>query len=97
MDKLTKFQAQERIKQLRQEIRRHNYLYYVKAQPQISDAQYDKLLQELLDLESRFPELVTIVITGYGTIESAVEAIREGAVDYLAKPLVDAELRLSLA
>jgi DNA-binding NtrC family response regulator len=42
------------------------------------------------------PGTVVIMLTGYGTIESAVEALRIGAVDYLTKPVVDAELRLSL-
>ncbi len=37
-----------------------------------------------------------IILTGYGTIESAVEAIRRGAFDYLSKPIVDTELRLVL-
>jgi DNA-binding NtrC family response regulator len=37
---------------------------------------------------------VVIVITGYGTIESAVKAIKRGAYDYLTKPIVDDELRL---
>lgn len=42
------------------------------------------------------PEVAVIMLTGYGTIESAVEAIRGGAVDYLSKPIVDTELRLAL-
>jgi DNA-binding NtrC family response regulator len=37
-----------------------------------------------------------IVITGYGTVESAVESIRDGASDYLTKPVVDEELLLSI-
>lgn len=48
----------------------------------------------LRTLHDRFPEVVTIVITGYGTIESAVEAIKMGAYDYLTKPLADDEIRL---
>ncbi len=44
----------------------------------------------------RFPHVVVVILTGYGTIESAVEAIRRGAADYLVKPVVDAELRLAL-
>jgi DNA-binding NtrC family response regulator len=43
-----------------------------------------------------FPDVVPIVLTGYGTIESAVRAIRDGAFDFLAKPVVDDELRLTL-
>lgn len=42
------------------------------------------------------PETVVIMLTGYGTIESAVETIKLGAVDYLTKPVVDDELRMSL-
>lgn len=39
---------------------------------------------------------VCIMLTGYGTIESAVEALRIGASDYLIKPVVDSELRISI-
>ena len=42
------------------------------------------------------PQSVVIVITGYGTIESAVEAIKLGAIDYLTKPVVDDELLLAV-
>lgn len=42
------------------------------------------------------PSTVVIMLTGYGTIESAVETIKLGAVDYLTKPVVDDELRMSL-
>jgi DNA ligase (NAD+) len=47
------------IKKLRQEINHHNYRYYVLDSPQISDAQYDRMLKELKELEEKFPELVT--------------------------------------
>lgn len=50
---------------------------------------------ELLRLiRQRYPEIVVIMITGYGTIESAVEAIKMGAYDYLTKPIIDDEIRL---
>lgn len=45
-------------------------------------------------LREHAPDTAAIVITAYGTIESAVEAIRMGAYDYLTKPIVDDELRL---
>ena len=48
----------------------------------------------LRTVRERFPDVVTIVITGYGTIESAVEAIKMGAYDYLTKPIDDDEIRL---
>ncbi len=42
------------------------------------------------------PATAVLMLTGYGTIESAVEAVRLGAVDFLTKPVVDRELRLAL-
>jgi DNA ligase (NAD+) len=49
----------QRIDFLRQEIRRHDVLYYVDARPEISDREYDALLRELQDLEAAHPELIT--------------------------------------
>jgi DNA ligase (NAD+) len=49
----------ERIEALRQEIRRHEELYYVHAQPEISDADFDALMLELRELEAAHPDLVT--------------------------------------
>jgi DNA ligase (NAD+) len=51
--------VQKRIKKLRDQIRKHDYLYYVLNQPEISDRQYDKLFAELKELEQAHPELVT--------------------------------------
>lgn len=48
----------------------------------------------LRTIQQRFGDLVVIMITGYGTIESAVEAIKMGAYDYLTKPIIDDEIRL---
>jgi DNA ligase (NAD+) len=48
-----------RVNQLREEINYHNYRYYVLDDPVISDAEFDRLLQELTKLEERYPELVT--------------------------------------
>ncbi len=47
---------QQRIEQLREKARRHNYLYHVLAQPEISDLDFDRLLQELADLEREYPQ-----------------------------------------
>jgi len=51
--------ALQRITELREQIHRHDYLYYVEARPQISDAEYDRLMVELRALETDFPELIT--------------------------------------
>jgi DNA ligase (NAD+) len=46
-----------KVEKLREEIEYHNYLYYVLDQPEISDAQYDRLMRELEKLEEDYPEL----------------------------------------
>ncbi|MEK7448012.1 MAG: NAD-dependent DNA ligase LigA [Planctomycetota bacterium] len=47
------------INQLREQINYHNYRYYALDEPEISDAEYDRLLRELIRLEEKHPELVT--------------------------------------
>jgi DNA-binding NtrC family response regulator len=42
------------------------------------------------------PHTAVILLTGYGSVESAVEAIRAGAFDYLTKPLIDEELEMAI-
>jgi len=49
----------ERIEELREGINYHNYRYYVLDSPEISDAEYDRLFDELAELEKRYPELIT--------------------------------------
>ena len=49
----------QRVDELRQEIRRHEELYYVQAAPEISDADFDRLMNELKALEAAHPELQT--------------------------------------
>ena len=56
---MNRAQAEKRISELRAEIDRHDYLYYVKDAPSVPDAEYDRLMRELLDLEAAHPELVT--------------------------------------
>ena len=48
---------EQRIGELSREIRRHDRLYYVEDRPEISDAEYDRLFRELLELERAHPEL----------------------------------------
>ncbi|GAB5602724.1 NAD-dependent DNA ligase LigA [Thermus sp. FJN-A] len=54
---MTLEEARRRVNELRDLIRYHNYRYYVLDAPEISDAEYDRLLRELRELEERFPEL----------------------------------------
>ena len=51
--------VQRRIEALREKIRHHEHLYYVLDQPEISDAEFDRLMQQLKQLEAERPELVT--------------------------------------
>lgn len=53
-------------------------------------------MEMLKKLTRQHPDVAVVMLTGYATIESAVEAVRSGAVDYLTKPVVDTELRLAL-
>jgi two-component system response regulator AtoC len=48
----------------------------------------------LREVRRRFPHVVVIIITGYGSIEGAVEATKMGAFEYLTKPIVDDEIRV---
>lgn len=45
-----------KIEELREEIRRHDYLYYIESQPKISDKEYDQLMRRLQELEEAHPE-----------------------------------------
>ena len=47
----------KRVEDLRKSLHRHNYLYYVLDNPEVSDAEYDRMMQELRSLEADYPEL----------------------------------------
>ncbi len=51
--------ARQRVRQLSAEIRRNERLYYVENRPEITDAEFDRLMRELAELEERYPELAT--------------------------------------
>lgn len=52
-------ERRERAQQLRDELHEHNYRYYVLEEPVISDAEFDKLMRELQNLEQQYPDLIT--------------------------------------
>jgi len=58
-EKLSKSAAKQRAAELREQINQHDDLYYVKNEPRISDASYDRLKEELITIEDRFPDLAT--------------------------------------
>ena len=49
----------DELADLRTTLRRHEHLYYVLDQPEISDAEYDNLMNRLRDIETQHPELIT--------------------------------------
>ena len=59
MTSMDRKEADKKIAQLREEVRKHDRLYYEDAAPIISDREYDRLYKELADLETQFPDLVT--------------------------------------
>ncbi len=75
-------EAARRARTLREQLEEHNYRYYVLDRPVISDAEYDRLMRELRELEHRYPELVTpdsptqrvgaAARTGFGTVRHVV-------------------------
>ncbi len=55
----TRDEAEEAIEELRQALRFHNYKYYIEDDPVASDTEYDEWMNQLQELESRYPELLT--------------------------------------
>jgi len=53
-------------------------------------------LQLLRELKARKADLPVILVTGYGTVEQAVEAMKSGAYDYVSKPILDDEMKLTI-
>ncbi|MDX1302391.1 NAD-dependent DNA ligase LigA [Photobacterium sp.] len=51
---------QQQIAALREQLAYHGHRYYVEDNPEIPDAEYDRMMQQLLDLEAEYPELVTV-------------------------------------
>ncbi len=56
---MNKEQIKKRIEELKSNISKHNYKYYILAEPVITDEQYDKLYRELLSLEMQYPEFLS--------------------------------------
>jgi two-component system response regulator AtoC len=51
-------------------------------------------MQLLRELRAKKPDLPVILVTGYGTVEQAVEAMKNGAYDYVSKPILDDEIKV---
>src|SRR3954467_289022 len=71
--------TEQRIAKLREELDHHNHLYHVEARPIISDREYDRLMQELIDLETAHPDLATPDSPTQrvgGEVQSALKPVR---------------------
>jgi DNA-binding NtrC family response regulator len=77
------------------------------AREKLSRTAYDVLVTDLMlpgqsgvelmeETLARYPETIVIMMTGYGTIETAVEAMKKGAYDYLSKPFKLIELPIMI-
>jgi DNA ligase (NAD+) len=75
MEKETMPTAQQRIEALRDEIRRLDHLYYVAATPAVSDLEYDRLLEELKQLEGEHPE--------FQSADSPTQRVGDAPVEHL--------------
>ena len=51
--------VREEAEKLKKELRHHSYLYYVLDKPEISDYEFDHMYRKLVDIEAKYPELVT--------------------------------------
>jgi DNA ligase (NAD+) len=56
---MNRAEAEKNIARLREEIRKHDRLYYEEAAPVVTDREYDRLYKDLVDLETQFPDLLT--------------------------------------
>jgi DNA ligase (NAD+) len=89
-------QALQEIQQLRREISRHDLLYHAHDSPEITDADYDKLLDRLITLEAQFPELISADSptqrVGSAPLESFRQVTHEVPMMSLAKVFDDLDL-----
>ncbi|KAF5433033.1 DNA ligase (NAD+) [Candidatus Methanophagaceae archaeon] len=79
-----------RIEELRKKIHYHNYRYYVLNEPEVSDAEYDRLFKALEELEAKYPELITLdsptqrvgakPLTEFGTYEHSIPMLSLNSV-----------------
>ncbi len=59
INKINKLEAAAIAEKLKSELNKNNYYYYINDNPAITDAEYDQMLRNLFNLESRFPEIIT--------------------------------------
>lgn len=85
--------VQQALALLERESRKGRCIDLVLTDVAMPDRDGRELLREI---GSRHPTVAVVMLTAYGTIESAVDALRLGAVDYLTKPILDDELRLAI-
>lgn len=59
---------EQQLTELRTTLRHHEYLYHVMDAPEVPDAEYDRLMRKLRELESQHPELITPIrqLRGWG-------------------------------
>jgi DNA ligase (NAD+) len=97
VNKTGRSEAVRRVGELRAEIQQHDYRYYVLDAPTVPDAEYDRLMRELQDLESEYPDLVTpespTQRVGGQPLEGFEEVRHETPMLSLANAFSDDEIR----
>ncbi len=100
---MSKAERARRVEELRELIHRHDYLYYVLNQPELSDAEYDRLFKELKHLEAQHPDLITPdsptqrvagqPVAAFASVEHKVAMLSlDNAMDAAALPEFEARL-----
>ena len=69
----------DEVEDLRNTLRRHEHLYYVLDQPEVSDAEYDALMNRLRDLEAQHPELIDARLAFATSGRHAARRVRQSA------------------
>ncbi|MEA3276277.1 MAG: NAD-dependent DNA ligase LigA [Pseudomonadota bacterium] len=89
--------AVSRVETLRRQIHHHNYRYYVLDEPEIPDAEYDRLMRELQAIEAQYPELVTADSptqrVGAEPLDAFAEVVHRVPMLSLENALDEAEMR----
>ena len=86
------------IEDLRDKLHRHNYLYYVKDNPEISDFEFDQLLNELVLLEKEYPQFFDLNSPTQrvgSSLSNSFETYNQNGNLVYRKSLYESDLRLN--
>src|SRR5665648_1013022 len=73
----------KKIEELREKIRNHNYCYYILDDPTVSDAEYDQLMKELADWETKYPQYIN---SSSPTQRVGIEPVSKLSLIHISEP-----------